>query len=164
MLKSSRFSLSYIQPPCELSGIKGYLPPTVHTHKMRPHLTEQCLHAQSHIQYVYTHFLSRLSLEGAPPRCDYNSNAIFPLYVNVYYFSRYIRSPLLLQPFVPPFLPLLFHPLHISIYIIELLIGLCSLPSALMQATFRNPKHNFMAKMTQGDHSFFFFSLCLFLM
>lgn len=76
-------------------------------------------------------FFSRAFL----PWCDYNSNAIVPLYVNVYYFSRYICSALLYS--------ILFHPLHISIYIIELLIGLFSLPSALMQAAFWNPKVNF---------------------
>lgn len=86
--------------------------------------------------YMHTHVLSRLSLEGAPPQCDYNSNTIFPLYVYVYYFSRYICSPLLPQPFAPPLSFTIVHPLHISIYIIELLIGLRSLPSVLMQATF----------------------------
>lgn len=46
---------------------------------------------------------------------------------------------------------LLFHPLHVSIYIIELLIGLSPRSSRLVQPTFENPRHNFMAKMLRCD-------------
>lgn len=70
------------------------------THTKRSLTLPNSVSVHSHT-YMHTLFLSRLSLDRAPPLRDYNSNAIFPLYVNVYYFSRYIRSPLLLQTFVP---------------------------------------------------------------
>lgn len=100
-----------------------------------------------------THTLrATFSSRGFLPWCDYNSNAIVPLYVNVYYFSRYICSALLYS--------ILFHPLHISIYIIELLIGLFSLPSALMQAAFEIQRLISVVRWCEANGHFFFFSPC----
>lgn len=107
---------------------------------------ESCLNARSHT--LGDTFFSR----GFLPWCDYNSNAIVPLYVNVYYFSRYICSALLYS--------ILFHPLHISIYIIELLIGLFSLPSALMQAAFEIQRLIPVVRWCEENgHLNFFFAL-----
>lgn len=97
-----------------------------------------------------THTLrATFSSRGFLPWCDYNSNAIVPLYVNVYYFSRYICSALLYS--------ILFHPLHISIYIIELLIGLFSLPSALMQAAFEIQRLISVVRWCEANGHFLFF-------
>lgn len=117
--------------------------------------------------YLLTHFLNpalmastctvthtlraAFSSRGFLPWCDYNSNAIVPLYVNVYYFSRYICSALLYS--------ILFHPLHISIYIIELLIGLFSLPSALMQAAFEIQRLISVVRWCEANGHFLFFFL-----
>lgn len=101
-----------------------------------------------------THTLrAAFSSRGFLPWCDYNSNAIVPLYVNVYYFSRYICSALLYS--------ILFHPLHISIYIIELLIGLFSLPSALMQAAFEIQRLISVVRWCEANGHFFFFFFAL---
>lgn len=109
-------------------------------------LPSRCLHAQSHTRRD-TFFSCSF-----PPWCDYNSNAIVPLYVNVYYFSRYICSALLYS--------ILFHPLHISIYIIELLIGLFSLPFTLMQAAFEIQRLISVVRWCEANGHVFFFLPC----
>lgn len=69
-------------------------PVPIHSNKARLN----CAYMHSHTYSTWRHTSSHGSLAW----CDYNSNAIVPLYVNVYYFSRYNHSPLLLRfPIVP---------------------------------------------------------------
>lgn len=115
---------------------------------MKPDFTKQ-----SHL-----HALTLSPLFGSPPPRppprDYSSNAIFPLYVNVYYFSRYIRSPppFRAPPAPPPcscIVPSTPHR-HLHNWTFDWTLRP---PLRSHVGSVWNPKHNFMAKMTRGGNA-----------